>query len=61
MDFQFRIVTVLILIIDIIISSHNRTSTKYHFGILVGNGPNIDERLKAARERREEQMKLLGM
>lgn len=25
------------------------------------NGPNIDEKLRAARERREEQLKLLGM
>lgn len=33
----------------------------YYFGVLVANGPNVDERLKAARERREEQQKLLGM
>lgn len=25
------------------------------------NGPNIDEKLRAARERREEQLRLLGM
>lgn len=31
------------------------------FGLLVANGPNIDEKLRAARERREEQLKLLGM
>lgn len=29
--------------------------------ILAGNGLNVDERLKAARERREEQLKQLGM
>lgn len=29
--------------------------------ILAGNGQNVDERLKAARERREEHQKLLGM
>lgn len=34
---------------------------KYCFGFPVSNGNNIDERLKAARERREEQQKLLGM
>lgn len=30
-------------------------------GILAGNGLNVDERLKAARERREEHQKLIGM
>ena len=34
---------------------------KYYSGILVVNGQNVDERLKAAKERREEQKKLLGM
>lgn len=32
----------------------------YYFGILAANGGNVEERLKAARERREEQQKLLG-
>lgn len=27
----------------------------------MANGPNIDEKLRAARERREEQLKLVGM
>ncbi|XP_068578020.1 ensconsin isoform X1 [Cebidichthys violaceus] len=35
-------------------------TTKYHLGVLVANGPNIDERLKAARERRHEHQKLLA-
>lgn len=36
-------------------------TTNSCFVILVANGQNIDERLRAARERREEQQKALGM
>ncbi|KAK9534082.1 hypothetical protein VZT92_009155 [Zoarces viviparus] len=35
-------------------------TTKYHLGVVVANGPNIDERLKAARERRQEHQKLIA-
>ncbi|XP_039642766.1 ensconsin isoform X5 [Perca fluviatilis] len=34
-------------------------TTKYHFAHVVANGLNVDERLKAARERRQEHQKLL--
>lgn len=58
--------TLLICLIELIVLlcityGNKLMMTKYYCVILVANGQNVDERLKAARERREQHQKILGM